>query len=265
MEIHTQETSASFGRRWSRLAAGVAAPLLLGALLFLGVLCVAGCGGRSTRSGEPRVETSSTKLGRAKAVSVTLTMGAGEMKVSGDATDLMNGTFSYSDSAQKPKIGYVDSSDHAQLTIEQAEDQHRRVGGDTYSWDVRLNNDVTTELHVQLGAGKLNLALGDLPLTRLHVEMGAGSSLVDLVGNWKHDVDVHLEGGVGNATVRLPRNVGVRVSVQGGFGSVSSGDFKKNGDAYVNDQFGKSPVTVNVKIEGGIGKVVLELAGGPTV
>jgi len=192
-------------------------------------------------------------------------MGAGEMKVSGGARDLMNGTFSYNDPAQKPKIGYVDSDEHAQLTIEQAEEQHSRGSGDTYSWDVRLNNDVTTELHVQMGAGKLNLVLGDLPLTSLHVEMGAGSSLVDLVGNWKHDVDVHLEGGVGNATVRLPRSVGVRVSVQGGLGSVNSGDFKKNGDAYVNDQFGKSPVTVNVKIEGGIGKVVLELAGGPTV
>ncbi|NDQ57138.1 MAG: hypothetical protein GZ088_08705 [Acidipila sp.] len=266
MEINMKETSARFGRRWSPLSAGVPAPVLIGAPLLLGaLLCVAGCGGRSMRSGEPRVETSSTKLGRAKAVSVTLTMGAGEMKVSDDAPDLMNGTFSYNDPAQKPKIGYVDSSDHAQLTIEQPGDQHSHVGGDTYSWDVRLNKDVITELHVQLGAGKLNLVLGDLPLTRLHVEMGAGSSLVDLVGNWKHDVDVHLEGGVGNATVRLPRSVGVRVSVHGGLGSVSSDDFKKNGDAYVNDQFGKSPITVNVKIEGGIGKVVLELAGGPTV
>ena len=260
MEIRTQEKSARFWRRLSRPSAGVDAAFFLGALL-----CVAGCGGRSTRSGEPTVETSSMKLGRAKTVSVTLTMGAGEMKVTGDAPDLVNGTFSYNDPAQKPKIGYVDSSDHAQLTIEQAEEQHSRVGGDTYSWDVRLNNRVTTELHVQLGAGKLNLTLGDLPLTRLHVEMGAGSSRVDLLGNWKHDVDVQLEGGVGNATVRLLRSVGVRVEVQGGLGSVSASDFKKNGDAYVNDQFGKSPVTVNVKIEGGIGKVVLELAGGPTV
>ena len=122
MEIHTQETSAIFGRRWSLLSSAVPSALLLGALL-----CVASCGGKSTRSGEPRVETSSTKLGRAKAVSVTLSMGAGEMKVSGGAPDLMNGTFSYNDPAQKPKIGYVDSSEHAELSIEQAEEQHNLV------------------------------------------------------------------------------------------------------------------------------------------
>ena len=254
MGIHAQERSVSFSARAGWLAAGMIA-----------MLCVAGCARKSTRSGEPRVETSITKLGRAKAVSVTLTMGAGEMKVKGDAPDLMNGTFSYNDPGQKPKIGYVESSDRAQLSIEQPQEENSHIARYTYSWDLRLNNDVTTELHVQLGAGKLNLALGDLALTRLHVEMGAGSSLVDLVGNWKHDVDVHLEGGVGNVTVRLPRSVGVRVSVEGGLGSVSSNDFKKNGDAYVNDQFGKSPVTMNVKIEGGIGKVVLDLGGGPTV
>jgi hypothetical protein len=234
------------------------------AAALLALLALAACV-QITRNPEPRTETSSIKLGSAKSVSANLSMGAGEMKVRGGATDLINATFSYNDPEQKPKINYVDSTEHGQLTIEQPGGANETIGNNRYAWDVQLNNNVTTELHVQIGAGKLDLQLGQLPLASLHVQMGAGTSVVDLAGNWKRDVDVHLQGGVGSLTVRLPRNVGVRAYVQGGLGSLNSTDFKQNGDAYVNDQFGKSPVTITVKIEGGIGKIKLELAGGPAV
>ncbi|MGH9677802.1 MAG: hypothetical protein ACRD36_11930, partial [Candidatus Acidiferrum sp.] len=55
--------------------------------------------------------------------------------------------------------------------------------------------------------------------------------------------------------------VGVRVTVQGGLGSVNAPDFKRDGDDYVNDAYGKSGVTVEVHVTGGIGEVYLELVG----
>ncbi|MFY9529987.1 MAG: hypothetical protein WBC04_24710 [Candidatus Acidiferrales bacterium] len=39
----------------------------------------------------------------------------------------------------------------------------------------------------------------------------------------------------------------------------------KDGDAYVNDEYGKSSATVRVRVEGGLGKVNLELGGGQTL
>jgi hypothetical protein len=51
------------------------------------------------------------------------------------------------------------------------------------------------------------------------------------------------------------------VTVDGGLGSVDAPDFKKDGDEYVNDAYGKSKVTVEVHVTGGIGEVYLELRG----
>lgn len=230
-----------------------------------GLAAMSGCNLERPRTGEEVTDEKSVQLGQAKSVSVELAMGAGGMTVKGGAGELMEGTFTYNVPSWKPKISYSESGDHGKLTVEQPGGAHGHVGDTKYSWDVRLNNKVPVEIHVEMGAGKSNLELGDLSLTKLHVEMGAGDCTVDLAGNWKQNVDAHLEGGVGRATIKLPRGVGVRVTVEGGLGSVSAADFEKEGDAYVNDEYGKSPVTVNVKVEGGIGKVILELSGGSRV
>ena len=37
----------------------------------------------------------------------------------------------------------------------------------------------------------------------------------------------------------------------------------KVGDAYVNEAYGKSPITVKVNVEGGVGEINLELGGAP--
>ena len=64
--------------------------------------------------------------------------------------------------------------------------------------------------------------------------MGAGQATVDLTGDWKKDLDAKIEGGVGTATIRLPRNVGVYVRAARGIGSVNASG---EGDAYVNDAY----------------------------
>ena len=60
------------------------------------------------------------------------------------------------------------------------------------------------ELKVEMGAGEGRLHLRDVPVTRLTLNMGAGRVMVDLTGDRKKDVDADIEGGVGEATVRLP-------------------------------------------------------------
>jgi hypothetical protein len=236
-----------------------------GMACLLALVGLAACNEAGVRIAESRTDRESVKLGAAKSVSVRLAMGAGDLKVRGRANDLMNGTFTYNVPSWKPRIAYTESGEHGDLAIEQPEGSPNTAGPAKYSWDLQLNNNVVTELHVEMGAGHSNLDLGALSLTDLRVEIGAGTSDVDLVGNWKRNVEARIEGGVGNATVHLPRNVGVRVVAEAGLGTISAPDFKKAGDAYVNDAYGKSSVTVNVKVQGGVGRIVLELGGGPTV
>ncbi len=59
--------------------------------------------------------------------------------------------------------------------------------------------------------------------------------------------------------MRLPRDVGVRVHVTRGLGSVDASGFRREGDAYVNDAYGKSDVTMQVDVVVGVGGVNLEL------
>jgi hypothetical protein len=223
---------------------------------------MSGCSGELRNFGPMKTETQSVKMGGAKDISALIEMGAGDLTVRGGARDLMEGKFVHRANREAPVVDYNVSGDHGDLEVKEAGNNHTNNAGDKIRWELELNSHVPTELKVEMGAGEANLELRDVSLTGLSVEMGAGSSTVDLTGNWKQSAEVSLEGGVGNVKVMLPRDVGVHVTVEGGLGSVSAGQFTRDGSAYVNAEYGKSPITIEVKVEGGVGHVDLELGGG---
>ena len=128
------------------------------------------------------------------------------------------------------------------------------------AWDVRLNDAVPTDLRVELGVGESVLRLGGLNLTGLDVEAGIGATDVDLSGAWTRDLDARIESGVGEVTVTLPTDVGVRVEADQGLGDVDAEGLIKDGDVYVNAAYGESPVTLHLEVDGGVGEVNLKLA-----
>jgi hypothetical protein len=215
-------------------------------------------------TGPLQTETKDVKLGDAKSVRVEIKMGAGELKVGGGARDLLNGEFTYNAAAWKPLVEYAVHGSEGLLTVQQP----RHVGslGDArYAWDLRLNEKVPLSLSVEQGAGRAELTLGRLSLNTLDLHIGAGETIVDLTGDWKNDLRAEIRGGVGRATLRLPRDVGVRVTVAGGIGAINAPDLRKEGGAYVNDAYGKSPVTLRVDVKGGVGEINLELGEAPGV
>jgi len=96
-----------------------------------------------------------------------------------------------------------------------------------------------------------------VPLTRLNLSIGAGQVDVDLTGDRKTDLTADIEGGVGQANIRLPKNVGVIVHASGGIGSIDSHGLKHEDDSYRNDAYGKTPATIRLKVEGGSAKLYL--------
>jgi predicted membrane protein len=70
-------------------------------------------------------------------------------------------------------------------------------------------------------------------------------------------LNAEIHGGVGEVTIRLPRNIGVQVEANGGIGSIEATGLRHNGDEYVNDAFGKSPITIHMTVKGGIGQINL--------
>jgi predicted membrane protein len=89
--------------------------------------------------------------------------------------------------------------------------------------------------------------------------MGAGKTTVDLTGDYERDLAASIQGGVGEATVLLPSEVGVRVEAKGGLGQIDAEGLQREGEAYINDAYGDSDVTLDVDIQGGIGQINLEV------
>ena len=189
-------------------------------------------------------------------VRVHIQMPAGELKLSSGANKLMEADFNYDEAEGKPETSYHVSGGTGELDITQPGKKFH-FGPTHNNWNIRLANNVPMELKVDMGAGQSDLKVGDLSLTRLDISMGAGQFTADLTGNWKKDLDAEIHGGVGHAIILLPDDVGVRVHATGGIGSISSGGLKRDGDEYVNEMYGKSPVTLRLDVSGGVGNIDL--------
>src|SRR5258708_19364636 len=102
-----------------------------------------------------------------------------------------------------------------------------------------------------MGAGHGNLHFRDIPLTRLDLNIGAGQMDVDLTGDRKTDLTADIEGGVGQANVRLPKNVGVVAHASGGIGSIHVRGLKHDGGSLNNDPYRKTPRPISPQVTNG--------------
>jgi hypothetical protein len=231
-------------------------------VMLLPLIVTASCNTEDWDASPPQAESQTVKLGEAKSARVEIEMPAGELSVGSGAKELLEADFSYHSSSSRPQVEYNVNAGEGRLTIRQPGSVHGRGSGHN-TWDLHLSNKVPLELKVDQGAGRARLTLGGLLLSRLDVDIGAGETIVDLTGDWKNDLTANIEGGVGRATIRLPSDVGVRASAHGGIGAIHVHGLKKDGDAYVNEAYGKSPITVKVQVEGGVGEINLELGEAP--
>jgi hypothetical protein len=133
------------------------------------------------------------------------------------------------------------------------------IGDFRNEWDLRLHDGTPLDLRLEIGGGTSDLSLAGLPLTSLAVNLGAGASTLDLSGNWAHDLNVAIDSGAANISVRLPQDVGVRVEVDAGPTIVNAPGLTKNGNVYTNAAHGISDVTLNVKMDAGIGLISLDV------
>jgi N-terminal domain of toast_rack, DUF2154/LiaI-LiaF-like transmembrane region len=231
---------------------------ILGFVLILVALFWHGRAFSRDRRGDNAIhhQTQTLDRGDAKSVNASVQAGAGQVTIAGGSSRLLDADFDYGYSFSAPKLEYKTESGVGQLVISQDGDGPH-FGTTHNDWSLRFSNEVPLSLKVEMGAGEGRFRLRDLKVTDLKLEMGAGHVDVDLTGPRKQDLKADIEGGVGQATIRLPKNVGVTVSAQGGIGSVSAHDFKRDGDDYVNDVYGKTPATIRVKVQGGVGQITL--------
>ncbi|HEV3037716.1 MAG TPA: toast rack family protein [Candidatus Angelobacter sp.] len=240
-------------RRW--LGGGEVAIILLVALF--GIAFTAGRGHVGWSSGQHLHDVESIELPGAESAKIQVDMPAGHLDLSGGAAKAVEATFDYYQHEGKPTISHEvhGSQGDVSITQEGSHTHFLRSGGN--DWTLHLNKDLPTDLRVNVGAGQGEFQLGGLALTGLELHMGAGQVNVDLRGDWKKDLDATIQGGVGQATIHLPSNVGVRVHATSGIGAVTTSGLEKRDDYYVNSAYGKSPVTLHLTIDKGVGAIEL--------
>jgi hypothetical protein len=227
------------------------------------VILAGGCstqGGGTQQVGKMQHESKYVDLKNAASVHAQLSMGAGELNLTGGADKLMDGDFSYNVSEWKPKVSYDVSGKKGELVVKQGSSNSGSLGAKARNkWDISFNEEVPTDLVVKMGAGESNLDLDSLTLKGLDLKMGAGKSTVDLTGDYSRSFDATIEGGVGGATILLPSKVGVKAKAEGGLSKINAKGLKKVGSSYVNDAYGESDVNLSVDVKGGVGEINLKV------
>ena len=227
-------------------------------LMLAGALLLTSCAPR-LRVGELQNESQTVELGDADSVRAEIEFPAGILKITGGADALLEADFTYNVARLKPEVEYSDST----LVVHSPEAEGRLnwqgISKFRNEWDLKFNDEVPIDLRVKMGAGNGNLQLSGLSLAGLNVTLGAGISTVDLSGDWTHDLDVTFDTGAADITVRLPKEVGVRVEVEAGPTVVNAPGLTKEGNVYTNAAYGASDVMLQINMQAGIGRIKLEV------
>ncbi len=203
-------------------------------------------------------ETKTVALEGAARAEVGLRLGAGEMHLRGaEQAALLEASFEFNRERNRPEVNYRLSGDKGVLEVRHTRRHGINFGPARNRWDLTLGQAVPLDLTIDLGAGRSDLDLRGLKLERVEIDMGVGEVNLDLRGPHASGFMVKIDGGVGSARLVLPSEVGVRVKVDGGLGSVDARGLSKQAGAYVNEAYGKSPVTIEVDIDAGVGSLDL--------
>jgi hypothetical protein len=209
----------------------------------------------TTPVGPTEHESKSVDLDNAEMARVTLRMGAGNLNVSGGSSKLVEAAFTYNVPAWKPTFRYTNTGVRGDLVIEQPSSGGFHQGSTTYTWDLRFNDDVPLDFDVNFGVGEADLKLGSMSLRSVKIDMGVGEVKLDLRGQPKRSYDVSLHGGVGEATIYLPKDVGIEADAKGGIGGINASGLRKQDGRYVNDAWDTAKTKIHLDVRGGVGQI----------
>jgi hypothetical protein len=222
------------------------------------VFGLAGCGHVEPAGPLERL-SKSFDLDKSEVVKAEFHMGVGELRVSGGAAKLAEVNCEWNIPSWKPTVDYSSTGFRGTLKVEQKSSSKATFGDHTKNrWDIKMNDSVAVDYDFKFGVGEADIKLGSANIRSLELNMGVGEVKMDLRGAPKKDYSVNIRGGVGEATIYLPKDVAIVAEAKGGIGGIHTTGLKEEGGRYVNENYKKrAPVTIRLDIKGGVGAINL--------
>lgn len=222
----------------------------------------------------------SIDLKKVESLQAEIRISAGTLELTSQREPKAAMQFVYTRDAWKPEVQIETVTGRGLLSIIQPESKPINMDDeDENTWEVKLPGSIPTDLKVRMdagegtidfhgarldrlrmdaGAGEFKVNLANSSVSDLEINAGVGSLTLDLRGKRSTNLSASINGGIGDVRLLLPQDVGVRVKVFG-LGGLDSEGFKKEDGFYINEAYGKTPHSMDIKINGGLGSLELAL------
>jgi hypothetical protein len=112
---------------------------------------------------------------------------------------------------------------------------------------------------VSSGAGEVTVTgLGNSGCRQWRFDGGVGAVNIDLGGAWPADGRIALSMALGGVTLRAPRGLGLRVTMNGFLADFDAEGFSRSGKTYTSAGYEKAPRRVEVEVNSAMGGVTVE-------
>ncbi len=235
---------------------GFLGPLLLVAALFYVLWGYYHGSGAETRSVTLVQEL--TDIDEAR---VSLKFAGGRLDVrAAETMSLVHAELEYGAGSSSPRLDYYedDGLGHASLRHRGRQSSGPGLGN---RWEVGLTDQVPLEIRLTAEGASCRLDLEGLQIVDLDVS-AAASSVGIRVGEGDMDGLVRIDAGVSKVRLEIPRHYGIRLLLSCGlcWKNLPDGMSKRSagGRAYYSKNYGRAPYTMDVEVEAGLSRVIIE-------
>lgn len=114
-------------------------------------------------------------------------------------------------------------------------------------------------LALDLGTGSVDgRGLANARARELRLQMRVGSARLDFGGDWRDDMALDLDVGVGTTTIRVPEDVGVAMAATAMLGSVERGGFVERDGSWYSANWEQATRRLTVRGRTLVGRVAVE-------
>lgn len=202
-------------------------------------------------------------VSNSKIVNAGIDLKVGTLDINGNNANNIRSKITFNKPEWKPIIENTKNSGSKDINISQPNMSNiNKSKNDINKWKLSFSENVPVNMNIKAKVCDVTADLRRIQLNKIYIDMGTGKLSLDISGNYKKNLNVNLNCGVGETTIYFPENIGVKVKIKKHFIAkvIDSTWFTNNGDEYTNSKYGKTNVTIYAVVNANVGKINLKIA-----